>query len=246
MAKAAIFAALLHAPTQRRRSADRTVLAFMAATIVGLGTATGIALAFATAKPEPLPAVLHYQIGQTALTAPREWLRAPIAGEGRIERLELIIDWPRSNAAPQHDDAANGSLLDRSVLISLGPADPLSAPSERLNRTYSRFVDTKPEPGPAGLISYSFKAGSRYANERLLVAAQGFATTDGEAFFVRCPQNEDAQKGSPADLCTTTLHIGMLDAVVRFSPARLSEWPHLSDGVKRIVSALIHGQAHRP
>ncbi|CAH1668607.1 conserved hypothetical protein [Hyphomicrobiales bacterium] len=246
MAKAAIFAALLHAPTQRRRSADRTVLAFMAVTIAGLAAATGIALALAAAKPKPPPNVLHYQIGNTALTAPREWLRAPIAHAGRIERLELIIDWPRNLAVPQEDNAANSRLLDRSVLISVGAADPLSAPIERLNRVYSRFIDAKAEPGPAGLIAYSFKAGSRYDNERLLVTSEGFTTTNGEAFFARCPQKAGTQKNSPTDLCTTTLHIGMLDAVVRFSPSRLSEWPHLADGVTRIVSTLIHGQTRLP
>ncbi|CAH1659293.1 conserved hypothetical protein [Hyphomicrobiales bacterium] len=246
MAKAAIFAALLHAPPQRRRSADRTVLAFMGATIAGLGAATGIALALAAAKPKPLPNLVHYQIGNTALTAPREWLRAPVADAGRIERLELIIDWPRNPAVPREGDAADSRLLDRSVLISLGTADPLSAPIERLNRVYSRFVEAKAEPGPAGLMAYRFKAGSRYDNERLLVTAEGFTTTNGEAFFARCPEKDGAQQGSPTDLCTTTLHIGMLDAVVRFSPGRLSEWPHLADGVTRIVSTLIHGQARLP
>lgn len=238
MAKAAIFAALRHAPAQEPRPADGSVLAFMAATVVGIAMATGVALSMAAAGPEPLPAVVHYQIGNTPLTAPREWLRAPVAHAGRVEQLELIVDWPRHIPAARQNDAAGSRPFDGSVLISLAAADPLSAPTERLSRVYSRFLDPNGEHGPAGLVAYTFRAGSRYENERLFVTSEGFTTANGEAFFARCPDGE--RKDKPTNLCTTTLHIGMLDAVIRFSPNRLGDWPRLVDGVTRIVTAMIH------
>ena len=244
MAKAAIFAALLHEPAQERSPADRSVLAFMAATVTGIAMATGIALSIAAAGPEPLPAIINYRIGSTPLTAPREWLRAPIAPAGRVEQLELIVDWPRQLPATSENHAAGSRPFDGSVLISLTAADTLSAPIERLNRVYSRFLDPRGEHGPAGLIAYTFRAGSRYENERLFVTSEGFTTPNGDAFFARCPDGE--HKGSPTNLCTTTLHIGMLDAVIRFSPSRLGDWPRLIDGVTRIVTTMIHKPARLP
>ena len=240
MAKAAIFAALRHAPAQERRPADRAVLAFMAATVTVIAITTGVALSNVAAGPKPLPAVIPYRIGSTPLAAPREWLRAPIANAGRVEQLELIVDWPRQlPAAHKANDASHP--FDGSVLISLMAADPLSAPIERLNRVYSRFLDPRGEHGPAGLIAYSFRAGSRYEKERLFVTSEGFTTANGDAFFARCPEGE--HKDKPTNLCTTTLHIGMLDAVVRFSPNRLGDWPRLIDGVTRIVTAMMHKPA---
>lgn len=248
MAKAAVFAALLHGPVQTRRPADRSIIGFMTAALIVVSAATGGTIWFASTEPEPLPAIVNYRIGRTTLTVPRDWLRAPRPDAPQIDRLELILNWPHNTPSSSAvHTMTKPHPLDGSVLISLSAADALSAPYERLNRLYARFLEPTPETGPAGLTGYSFRTGSRYENEHLFVTSQGFSTANGETFYARCPAARTDAPGSPsADLCTTTLHIGMLDAVVRFGPSRLSDWPRLVDGVTHIVATMMREPLPRP
>ncbi|MFC7396560.1 hypothetical protein ACFQU1_05065 [Chelatococcus sp. GCM10030263] len=241
MAKAAVYAALLHTPIRHRRRADSLVLAFMATTLSVAGLATGLGLWFATTASPALPAVVGYQIGGATAAVPREWLRLPASRPGPVEHLELALSWPEQPSRSALRERAMGqSAPDDLILVTVSAADNTLSPSDRLAKLYMRFLDPKPAAGPAGLLSYTFREGTRYAGEQLYVTAAGFGTSGEMPFYARCPAPPAREQRSGASgPCMTSMRIGPFDIVVRFASERLEDWPRLADGIARIVATMV-------
>jgi hypothetical protein len=239
MAKAAVYAALLHSPIRPRRRADHLVLAFMATTLSVAGLATGFGLWFVTKQSPALPAVVTYHIGNATLAVPRSWLRLPAPSAGRIDRLELALAWPdqpsqtelRTNSQAPHAP-------DDLILVSVSNQDESLSPADRIAKLYMRFLDPKPAAGPAGLVSYTFQTGTRYAGEQLYVTPAGLGAGQEIPFYAVCPPPSHPERRQPADPCMTSMRIGPFDIDVRFAQAHLEDWPRLTDGVARIVSTM--------
>jgi hypothetical protein len=241
MAKAAVYAALLHTPIRPRCRADSLVLAFMATTLSVAALATGLGLWLATTASPALPAVVTYQVGGATAAVPREWLRLPAPRPGPIEHLELALSWPEQPSRSSLRESAMGQGAPEDlILITVSATDNTLAPADRLAKLYMRFLDPKPAAGPTGLLSYRFREGTRYAGEELYVTAAGFGTSREMPFYARCPAPAAGEQRSGASgPCMTSMRIGPFDIVARFASARLDDWPRLTDGIARIVATMV-------
>jgi hypothetical protein len=240
MAKAAVYAALLHTPIRPRRRADSLVLAFMATTLSVAALATGVGLWLATTASPALPAIVTYQIGGATAAVPREWLRQPAPRPGSIEHLELALSWPEqpSRSALQ-ENATERRAPDNLILVTVSATDDAHSPGDRVAKLYMRFLDPKPTAGPAGLLSYTFREGTRYAGEQLYVTAAGIGSSGEMPFYALCPAPAASEQRTGAgDPCVTSMRIGPFDIVVRFASERLEDWPRLTDGIARIVATM--------
>jgi hypothetical protein len=177
----------------------------------------------------PAPASVTISVGAERLRLPGGYLR-----EGAEGAVELVAFFPGfAPAAGLGDVTAKTDLADRferTVFVTLKPADPSFDPTERTERLYQRFLEENSWSHPGGLIARAFVEGSPFVGDELFYVAP-----DGREFAARCPR-PDPQRKTP-DTCFSEFREGDIDVSLRFSAALLSQWSALKDGARGLIEA---------
>lgn len=223
-----------HAPLVSNRLLARltlgvAVLAGLSVAISIGGRALGerIALSGHTESTE----VFDIRIGQDRLHLPANAIRfEEQRASGLAERVDLYLAWPGmdgySNAArARFNDVAHAENL---IFLHLSQSTMSKDMSGRLEPIYRHLFAGRPEPGPAGLSLYRFKANSGYGEEVFLTAP----LPDGSNYAVRCMMPQDETQSTGAD-CQRDIHVGRdLSVLYRFSSRLLPQWQSMEAQVR--------------
>jgi hypothetical protein len=148
--------------------------------------------------------------------------------------VELVASFPDFAPAAAVDDVTAHTDIDerfgRLVFVGLKAADPKLDPAERTERLYLRFLDETSWSHPGGLVARAFEAGSPFEGDELF-----FVPPAGRQFAARCHRSE-ASRNLP-NTCIAAFRNGAVDAQVRFSADRLSDWEALMKGANGLIEA---------
>lgn len=172
----------------------------------------------------------HLELAGDKFDFDPRYLVAPRDDEG----VELAAFFPNFAPAGASDDITAHTDLDerfgRLVFITLKPADPKLDPAERTGRLYLRFLDETSWSHPGGLIARAFEAGSPFDGDELF-----FVPPEGRQFAARC--HRSAPNRNLPNTCISVFRTGGIDARIRFSADRLSDWETVMRGAKGLIEA---------
>ncbi len=238
-------------PKTRRKAGGVLWLpfAFLAALVVAAASFVSYVL-WPTWPGAPIPLdapALPITVAGVLFDVPPAAIRVAVQRQGGPhERVDLVFLWP-SLKPPQPSDktaaepaaqtpvtggnaagAAPPSANDR-LFVTIAGLGAVLAPDERLRTIYPRYVEKEATAGPDGLAILRFRAGSPYAGEDLVYAAQ-----KPEQFFARCTRDAGAVPG-------TCMHDRALDAAeitLRFPRDWLGDWRKVAAGFDRLLARL--------
>jgi hypothetical protein len=220
----------------------------MALAVTGLALGLGIVAAWRAARVEahlfasPVEGarsgeidLVAVTIGEARLSLDPALLRTPDQRKGgRVERLDLALLLPdfrpagaldaRELARPDHDADM--------LFVTIVPQDETLDPADRPVQLYARFLEPGAPAPELGLIHRRFAKGSPYENEDLYLAPP-----EGRLFAARC---RSGQAREPGSTCLHEFRTHGLDIVLRFAPARLADWDHLTDRVHALIAQALH------
>jgi hypothetical protein len=117
--------------------------------------------------------------------------------------------------------------MDR-LFVTIAAGDATMAPGERLTVIYPRYADHG-VVGPDGLMLQSFRDGSPYQGEDLILDPAA-----PERFLLRCTR----PSGGTPPMCLHERRIEGAGVTVRFPREWLSDWHAVATGVDRLLTAL--------
>jgi len=229
---------MAHAGTMghRRRRGGGGKLARLLMVVLGM-TAVGLAGAPVAYMLWPTPAAvspdapsLPISIGGTAFNVPPAAIRFKVQRRpGAQPRIDLTFVWPSLNPPdlgikPLPTD--NAEITER-LFVTIAASDTTLSPAERLKVIYPRYADAAPIVGGDGLSLQSFRDGSPYQGEDLILQP-----ASPERFLLRCTRQIAA---TPA-MCLHERRLGGADVTVRFPRAWLDDWRTVADGVDRLIA----------
>lgn len=174
-------------------------------------------------------------IGNVTFNVPPAAIRRAVQRKpGTQERLDLVFLWP-SLAPPltvaeaaTHDAPEPAGALER-IFVTIAAGEGGLAPLERVKTIYTRYMESKPAPGPNGLIMLPFRADTPYRGEDLIYAADA-----PERFFLRCTK----QVGPTPGTCLHERRIGAADITLRFPRDWLDDWRNVAAAGDRLIAKL--------
>jgi hypothetical protein len=210
------------------------VLFFVAAACLAFGY-VGYVLWPRWPKPPVLPAApaLPIVISGVKFNVPPSAIRRAVQRQtGTQERIDLVYLWPSltpPEPLAQQSAGKRGappSPADRVFVTIAANADAV-APADRLKVIYPRYTTGQPSTGPDGLMLFSFRDGTPYQGEDLLLDH-----TAPERFLVRCTRNGSTL--APG-VCLYERFVGAAHVTLRFPRDWLSEWRSIVTGVDRLI-----------
>jgi len=185
-------------------------------------------------RPAPDPGLRQVTVGSATFALKGGYLRASSRGGERNEELDLAAFYPGFAPAADSSDVTKqtdlGERFQRTVFITIRPADSSLDPAERLTKLYARFLESDEWSHPGGLVARAFQKGSPFENEELY-----FAAPEGRAFAARCQQPDQTRK--TPNTCAYDFRLKDLDVELRFSAALLSEWEALNAGARGLIAS---------
>lgn len=153
-------------------------------------------------------------------------VRTPVQRHaGQQERIDLAFQWP-SLAPPAPADKPAGDRLFVTIAAAAG-----IPPSERVTGIYPRYYTAgEATTRSDGLAEYSFRDGTPYQGEDLVVDAQA-----PHHFSARCSRRTGPR--TPG-ICLLDRRIGGADLSVRFPRDWLEQWRAVAEAVDRLVEML--------
>jgi len=228
--------AMAYAETLRRRHGGggklaRLLIAVLGIAAVGLaGAPVAYVLWPASAAIAPDAPSLPITIGGMAFNVPPAAIRFKVQRRpGSQPRIDLTFVWPSLTppdlgVKPLPTDTPD--VADR-LFVTIAVSDSTLSPIERLKAIYPRYTDAAPVVGADGLSLQSFRDGSPYHGEDLIVRPEA-----PERFLLRCTRRNS---GTPA-MCLHERRIGGADITVRFPRAWLDDWRTAADGIDRLIA----------
>jgi hypothetical protein len=205
------------------------VLGIMAAGLAGAPVAYVLWPASAAIAPDA-PS-LPITVGGMAFNVPPAAIRFRVQRRaGAQPRIDLAFVWPSLtppdlNVKPLPTDTPD--VTDR-LFVTIAGSDTTLSPNERLKAIYPRYTDAVPVVGADGLSVQSFRDGSPYQGEDLIVQP-----ASPERFLLRCTRRLAA---TPA-MCLHERRLGGADMTMRFPRAWLSDWRATADGIDRLIAS---------
>ena len=150
---------------------------------------------------------------------------------GAQARVDLAFLWPSlrppdASVTPRPTDKPD--VTDR-LFVTVAAADGTLPPLERLKTIYPRYLDAAPTIAADGLSRQSFRAGTPYAGEDLMLDPE-----KTEQFLLRCTR----VAGPTPAMCLHERRIGGAEITVRFPRAWLSDWRTVEAGIERLIGSL--------
>lgn len=225
---------MAHAGTMGRRH-GRGKLARMLMVALGM-TAAGLAGAPVAYMLWPTPTAvspdapsLPISIGGTAFNVPPAAIRFKVQRRpGAQPRIDLTFVWPSlspPNLSIKPVPTDTPDVADR-LFVTIATSDTTLSPAERLKAIYPRYADAAAIVGGDGLSLQSFRDGSPYQGEDLILQP-----ASPERFLLRCTRQIAA---TPAT-CLHERRLGGADVTVRFPRAWLENWQSVADGIDRLI-----------
>ena len=185
-------------------------------------------------RPTAAPGLRQVAVGSAIFALKSTYLRPSSRGGERLDQLDLAAFFPDFSPAGDAGDVTRqsdlGERFQRTVFVTIRPADSSLDPAERLTRLYARFLEPEGWNHPGGLVAHAFQKGSPFENEELY-----FAAPEGRAFAARC-QRPDQTRKTP-NTCAYDFRLNDLDVELRFSAALLSEWATLNSGARELLES---------
>jgi hypothetical protein len=149
---------------------------------------------------------------------------------GAQPRVDLTFVWPSLtppdlSVRPLPTDTPD--VTDR-LFVTIAGSDIALSPAERLKSIYPRYTEAAPVVGPDGLSVQSFRDGSPYQGEDLILQPEA-----PERFLLRCTR----QVGGTPAMCLHERRLGAADITVRFPRAWLDNWRAAADGIDRLIAS---------
>jgi hypothetical protein len=205
------------------------VLGIMAAGLAGAPVAYVLWPASAAIAPDA-PS-LPITVGGMAFNVPPAAIRFRVQRRpGAQPRIDLTFVWPSLtppdlSVKPLPTDTPD--VTDR-LFVTIAGSDTTLSPAERLKVIYPRYTDAAPVVGADGLSLQSFRDGSPYQGEDLIMQP-----TSPERFLLRCTRRLAA---TPA-MCLHERRLGGADVTVRFPRGWLTDWQATADGIDRLIAS---------
>jgi hypothetical protein len=220
---------------RRRRGSSRftrllmVVLGFAAAGLAGAPVAYMLWPTPAAIAPDA-PS-LPITVGGMAFNVPPAAIRFKVQRRaGAQPRIDLTFVWPSLtppdlSVRPLPTDTPD--VTDR-LFVTIAGSDIALSPAERLKSIYPRYTEAAPVVGPDGLSVQSFRDGSPYQGEDLILQPEA-----PERFLLRCTRHGTA---TPA-MCLHERRLGAAEITVRFPRAWLDNWRAAADGIDRLIAS---------
>jgi hypothetical protein len=173
---------------------------------------------------------LPITIGGMAFNVPPAAIRFKVQRRpGAQPRIDLTFVWPSLtppdlSVKPLPTDKPD--ITDR-LFVTIAGSDTTLSPAERLKSIYPRYTDAAPIVGANGLSIQSFRDGSPYQGEDLVLQPEA-----PERFLLRCTR---PMSTTPA-MCLHERRLGGADITVRFPRAWLNDWRATADGIDRLIA----------
>lgn len=183
-------------------------------------------------SPTSRTSSVRLTVGGLVLRVPENYLIYPSERkDGARNQVALFAALPDFRGYTEQDSAIfSGNGANSPIIHILIRQDAFDlTETARLNRIYlGNVIDARGEPGPFGLIKYSFRDDSGYRGEDLFVGR----AEDG-VVVMRCTRRT-ASVPSPNCLRELPLMEGV-ELSYRFKRARLGNWREIARGVKRLA-----------
>jgi len=181
-------------------------------------------------------APLDIYLGPVRLAVPPTYVRNPDnRRSGEFAELEIAVvarDFRPAPSAlilrPGAEDVASDI-----VFLTLREQEKTLDPAERPARLYVRFLEQEQWSHPGGLTMRRFEAASPFSREDLYMAPP-----EGRLFAARCMRPQQPADGLP-NTCISEMRLNGVDVRLRFSPALLSDWEHLTAGVRGLMHSML-------
>jgi hypothetical protein len=180
------------------------------------------------------PVRLPVSIGATLFNVPTTAVRMKIQRHsGPQERIDLSFTFPSLEApdAPKHvsADTVEEALqpIDR-IFLSISAHHDTLAPDTRLRTIYPRYLEQATMPGQDGLTVRSFRDGTPYSGEDLILANM-------PDLNARCTRD-----AATPGMCLTERRIDGADLTFRFPRSWLAQWHDVANAMDRL-SVQLHG-----
>jgi hypothetical protein len=150
---------------------------------------------------------------------------------GAQARLDLAFVWPSlapPDASIKPSPTAAPIVTDR-LFVTIAVSDSTLPPLERLKLIYPRYTEAGPVIGKDGLSVQSFRSGSPYRDEDLILDP---AAT--QRFLLRCTR----PAGPTPAMCLHERRIGSADVTVRFPRQWLDDWRAVAGGIDQLLAKL--------
>lgn len=178
--------------------------------------------------------ILSIMIGRDQLNLPTNAIRFEQQRvSGPAEQVDLYLLWPEmagydKGLRRRFDDLNQEPSL---IFLQISQSTMSRDMSGRVSAIYTHLLETRPEPGPAGLTLRRFKPGAGYDGEALLTASR----IGDDDYAVRCLLPVKASQATDGD-CQRDIHVGEdLSVLYRFSSRRLGDWAKIDDAVRHYV-----------
>jgi hypothetical protein len=228
----ATYASAIGRRRQRSNWLSRTLVAMLALAAAGIACVPIAYMLWPQPKAiAPDAPSLPITIGGVVFNVPPAAIRVKMQRRpGQQARVDLSFVWPSltppdATARPAAN-AASGA-VDR-MFVTITATDGTMPPGERLTFIYPRYADHG-VVGPDGLMLHSFRNGSPYQGEDLILEP-----AEPERFLLRCTR----PNGGTPPMCLHERRIGGADVTVRFPREWLSDWHAVAAGVDRLLTAL--------
>jgi hypothetical protein len=172
-------------------------------------------------------------VAGTAFNLPTAAIRLPVQRRpGAQERVDLAFLWP-SLSPP--DPAAKPAPVDQPLalermFITITARSGSVAPADLTRTIYPRYLSGMPTNAPGGLMAFSFREGSPYQGEDLVMDPEA-----PDKFVARCSRS--GHGGTPG-ICLVQKRIGGADVTVRFPRDWLSEWQYVARGIEHLLASM--------
>jgi hypothetical protein len=185
----------------------------------------------ASAAIAPDAPSLPITVGGMAFNVPPAAIRFKVQRRpGAQPRIDLTFVWP-SLAPPELSvkplPTDTPDVTDR-LFVTIAGSDTALSPIERLKAIYPRYTEAAPVVGVDGLSRQSFRNGSPYQGEDLVLVP-----ASPERFLLRCTRQISP---TPA-MCLHERRLGGADITVRFPRAWLDDWRTAADGIDRLLAS---------
>jgi hypothetical protein len=228
---------MAHAATMARRHRGSGVLARALVAAIGM-VATALAAApiaymlWPAQTPVSLDApALPVTIGNVLFNVPPAAIRFKAQRRtGAQPRVDLTFVWPSlapPDPAVKPKPSDTPDVTDR-LFVTIAASDGTLAPMDRIKTIYPRYLDGGPVIGQDGLSRQSFRDGSAYQGEELILDPAA-----PDRFLLRCTR----QIGATPAMCLYERRIGGADLTLRFPRMLLKDWRTTASAVERLIAS---------
>jgi hypothetical protein len=181
------------------------------------------------------PTRLPVSIGATLFNVPPAAIRMSIQRHsGPQEQIDLSFVFP-SLEPPDASKRVTADKIEETLLqpmdrifLSIAAHHNSLAPDARVSTIYPRYLEPLSNAGPDGLTVRSFREGTPYSNEDLLLASE-------PAISARCTRD-----AATPGMCLSERRVDGADLIFRFPRSWLAQWRDVANAMDRLTTKL-HG-----